>query len=62
MDQMTPPGPLEPSFIWVLVSVSLRVIFDLQHAFVFNSPYIVKLQHQQADDLAVFWEHTKSFV
>lgn len=43
MGQMTPPGPLESCFIWMLESVSLRVSFDLQLAFVFNFLYIIKL-------------------
>lgn len=58
MDQMTPPGPLEPCFIRMLEPVNLRVIFDLQLAFVFNFLYIVKLcSTQQAADLAVLGAH-----
>lgn len=58
MDQMTPPGPLEPCFVWMLESINLRVIFDLQLAFVFNFLYIVKLcSTQQAADLAVLGAH-----
>lgn len=58
MDQMTPPGPLEPSFVWMLESINLRVIFDLQHAFVFNFLYIIKLcSTHQAGDLAVLGAH-----
>lgn len=57
MGQMTPPGPLELCFIWMLESVNLRVIFDLQLAFVFNFLYTVKPCTQQTADLAVLGAH-----
>lgn len=54
MHQMTPPAPLEPCCVWMLKSINLGVIFDLQLAFVFNFLYIVKLRSiQQAADLVV---------
>lgn len=58
MDQMTPLGPLESCFVWMLESISLGGIFDLQCAFVFNFLYIVKLcSTRQAADLDVLGAH-----
>lgn len=58
MDWMTPPGPLEPGFVWMLEPINLRVIFDLQLAFVFNFLYIIKLcSTQQVAALAVLGAH-----
>lgn len=58
MHQMTPPVPLEPCCVWMLKSINLRVIFDLQLAFVFNFLYIIKLHSiQHAADLVVLGAH-----
>lgn len=58
MDQMTPPAPLEHCCVWMLESINLWVIFDLQLAFVFNFLYIVKpCSIQQDADLAVLGAH-----
>lgn len=58
MDQMTPLAPLESCFVWMLQSISLRVVFDLQCSFVSNFLYIVKLcSTQQAADLDVLGAH-----
>lgn len=63
MGQMSPLAPLGSCFLWMLniyiwMSISLRVIFDLQCAFVFNFLYTIKLcSTQQAADLDVLGAH-----